>query len=528
MRGLRRVEVTVFLVAVAVRLLSAWPLGIPGYFDAYYYYNVALDLVAGRGMTDFVIWNYLDGPFTLPRPSHLYWMPLTTWLAALAVWLLGSWLGPWRAVQVCFALLSALLPALAAWLAGRWWGRRDFALAAGLLTIFTGYYFVYWSVPDTFTPFALTVALALLAAWRGLETGRLAWWLLAGVGVGLSHLTRADGVLVGVAFLPVLWPHRRRVPLRRALLAVGAGYVAVMAPWWWRNLNAAGTPLPGGGTKTIWLRGYDELFSLDLSLGLSRYLAWGFWPIVRSKVRGVLWSGTVLTGGLQFFLVPPVLVGAWQRRHDEGVRLLASYTLVLWGVLALVFTFPAQRGSMLHSAAALLPWLSALVPGGVEGIVGWVARWRRSWNVAQATRVFLFGFVGLAALVSIWQYTWGVWMASGPSAVMPPWNRRFEHYTAVDRWLDGQGVPAEVPVMVVDPPSFYGTTGRWAIVIPTDGLSALNRAADLFNARFLVLERDHSTVYDDAYETGQLKGWRQRARFEDALGHPVWLFEREK
>jgi len=521
-----RVVVVTFLLAAAVRLASSWPVRIPGYFDAFYYYNVAQDVVAGRGMTDFVIWNYLDGPFELPRPSHLYWMPLTTWVAAAATWALDGLLPPWRAVQLAFALLSALLPALAAWLALAWWGRRDFALAGGLLATFTGYYFVYWGVSDTFTPFALTVALALLAGWRGLEGGHVGWWALAGAGVGLSHLTRADGPLVGVALLAMLWARRARVAPGPALVALGLGYTAVMAPWWWRNVRVAGTPFPGGGTKTIWLRGYDELFSFGLELGPGRYLAWGLWPIVRSKLSGVVWNGVILAGGLQFFLVPPVVAGARRRWGETRVRLIVTYTAVLLGVMALVFTFPSRRGSTLHSAAALLPWLSALVPGGIAAGVAWVARRRPSWHPEQATKVFLWGFVGMAVFVSLWQYALGVWFASGPSAVLPPWNRRFEHYAAVDRWLEAAGAPADQPVVVVDPPSFYGTTGRWAVVAPTDGLASLEAVADLFGARFLVLESDHAAPYDEAYRSGQLPGWQTCVRFEDALGKAVWLLER--
>ncbi|MDQ7029551.1 MAG: hypothetical protein Q9O62_07115 [Ardenticatenia bacterium] len=487
---------------------------------------MAHDLVAGRGMTDFVVWNYLDGPFRLPRPSHLYWMPLTTWVAAAASWALGGLLPPWRAVQLVFALLSALVPTLATWLALAWWGRRDFALAGGMLTIFTGYYFIYWGVSDTFTPFALAVALALLAAWRGLEGGHTGWWVVAGVGVGLSHLTRADGPLVGLAVLFVLWSRRARLSLAPALAAMGLGYIAVMAPWWWRNVRVAGTPFPGGGTKTMWLRGYDELFSFGLELGPSRYVAWGLWPIVRSKLSGVVWNSVILAGGLQFFLVPPVLVGGQKLWEETRVRLTVTYTAILLGVMALVFTFPSRRGSTLHSAAALLPWLSALAPGGIAAGVKWVARRRPAWNPEEATKVFLWGFVGLAVLISLWQYALGVWFASGPSAVLPPWNRRFEHYQAVDRWLDAAGVPADQPVLVVDPPSFYGTTGRWAVVIPADGPVALERVADLFGARFLVLESDHASPYEEAYRSGQLDGWQTCLRLEDALGKPVWLLRR--
>ena len=38
-------------------------------------------------------------------------------------------------------------------------------------------------------------------------------------------------------------------------------YLLVMLPWFARNLAVIGTPLPVGGTATIWLRGYNEIVS---------------------------------------------------------------------------------------------------------------------------------------------------------------------------------------------------------------------------------------------------------------------------
>ena len=81
----------------------------------------------------------------------------------------------WRGVQAVFIALSALLVPLAAYLAWSLWGRRDYAIAAGLLTLFSGHYAGYWgSAPDSFGPFALIIAGAILAAVRG-------WWLPAGI-----------------------------------------------------------------------------------------------------------------------------------------------------------------------------------------------------------------------------------------------------------------------------------------------------------------------------------------------------------
>ena len=134
-----RLYAGLYILALVVRLALAWPVAGPSYFDAAYYQNTAESLIAGHGLTDQVIWNYLDDPAGLPRPSHLYWPPFNTWLAALGLLVNG-----WRGVQAVFIALSALLVPLAAYLAWSLWRRRDYAIAAGLLTLFSGHYAGYW------------------------------------------------------------------------------------------------------------------------------------------------------------------------------------------------------------------------------------------------------------------------------------------------------------------------------------------------------------------------------------------------
>lgn len=518
----------IFALALIVRLLSAWPLHIPGYFDAFYYYNVAVDMAAGKGMTDYVIWNYLDNPVGLPRPSHLYWMPMTTWVAWAGIEVLAPLLEPWRATQVTFAVLSSLLPALSAWLAWSLWRNRLYAVAAGVLTLFSGFYFIYWSVPDSFTPFALTVAVALLAAWRGLEDERGLWWGLAGIGVGLSHLTRADGVLVGIAIGLFLLPNLRRRWAQRSIILLGAGYLVVTAPWFWRNWELTGAPFASAGSKTIWLRSYEEIFSYNVQLEPTRYLAWGILPIVISKLKSLLWNGVVVVGGLQFFLAPFAAIGAWNRRQSVRVRLVTTYFAILLVVMVLVFTFPSQRGSTLHSAAAFIPWLSAFVPAGVATTVRWVAQRRSGWQSNEATRVFVGGFVVLAMGVSLWLYAQAVWLPEGPTSTRAPWNQRFEPFTQIDQWMTQHNVSDTTPVFVNDPPAFYGVTGRRAIILPSDGPAVLDEAADEYNTEYLVLGDEGASPYREAYRQGTLEGWEQVASFEDYERNTIWLFRKRQ
>jgi len=506
---------------LVVRLALAWPVAGPSYFDAAYYENAAESLVAGYGLTDQVLWNYLDDPAGLPRPSQLYWLPLNTWLAAAGVLING-----WRGVQAVFIVLSALLVPLAAHLAWLLWGRRDYAIAAGLLALFSGYYTGYWgSAPDSFGPFALAVAGAILAA----ASER---WALVGVATGLAALTRADGLLIGVVIGAYALVKLNPGPLGGARAGWrGAGWLAgacllTLAPWWARNWLVAGTPFPGGGLKTLWLRDYEELFYLGQELTASRYLAWRIGPILASKLQAGLYNAYVLAGGGWAWLAPFALVGAWAKRSDLRVRLAFGYGLALWLALTLGFTFPAQHGSTFHSASALVIWQAACVPAGIAAVVGWLTRWLR-WDATRFSRYFLIRLTALAVIVSLIQYGL-IWLrVIRPELTAASWvNHGQDAYQIVNRWLTEQGVPAAEPVLVRDPPSFYHATGRRAVVLPRD-LASLTPTAARYGAGCAVLEGPGIARFEGALASGLLVDWRSVLR-TDALGQPLALFCHER
>jgi 4-amino-4-deoxy-L-arabinose transferase-like glycosyltransferase len=158
-----RILAGIFAMALLIRLLAIFPVQQPGYMDAAYSYDIALNLARGQGFVEPFLWNYLDNPAGLPHPSHLYWMPLPTVLAWIGMTLFGQ---TYRAAQVPFAFLSALLPLVSYWVAVQTTGRRRHGWLAGLLTLFSGFYVLYWNHTDNFTPFALAGSLSLVAAWQ--------------------------------------------------------------------------------------------------------------------------------------------------------------------------------------------------------------------------------------------------------------------------------------------------------------------------------------------------------------------------
>lgn len=487
----RRDAICLFIGGLVVRLVMASIVTRPGYMDAAYYAAGAVSMARGGRFTEPFIWNYLNDPAGISHPGFLYWMPLPSLLGAPFAALFP---GSFFALQLPFAVLSAFVPLMAYALAWQATGRPRLAWAAGLLAVFSGFFFPYWTLPETFAPFALfgSLALWLAGGWgprNGEARGERARWLLVGILVGLAHLTRADGILLLpiVALAPLLTHYvirstpRFSRPLLRQWLFLLLGYLLVMTPWFARNLAAIGTPLSPATTKTVWLTDYDDLFCYRCDLSLSSHLAWGWGNILRSKLSA-LWINfqRLLAEGGLVFLLPFALAGFYRLRRRPPFLLASLYLVAIYLAHSLVFTFPGWRGGFFHASAAVLPFLYAAGMDGLDAAVRWAARRRRTWRYQQAQGVFVVAAVAVAVALSgyvAWQR-------------IPAWRTADAVYEEVDRWLMDQGAP-DAPVMVGNPPGFWVHTDRPAIVIPDGDVDALLEVADRYRVRYVLLEQNH-------------------------------------
>jgi 4-amino-4-deoxy-L-arabinose transferase-like glycosyltransferase len=529
---IRRDVMLIFILALLVRLLSIIPVHGPGYMDAAYSYDIALNLAHGQGFNEPFLWNYLDNPAGLPHPSHLYWMPLPTILAWAGLKFLGE---SYRSAQVPFVLMAALLPLVSYWVALQVTGRRRHGWLAGLLTIFSGFYVLYWGHTDNFTPFALAGSLSLVAAWqagRATENKRGAgrWWALgAGALVGLAHLSRADGPLLliaigmmwGVSLISKLTPSREMGSWRLDighLLWLFVGYGLVMLPWFIRNWLVTGAPLPTAGTQTMWLTTYDDLFSYGRELSLSTYLAWGWANILRSKLDA-LWPNvqTVVAVFGMVFLAPLACVGGWRLRRHSLFQLAAWYGALLFLAMTFIFTFPGPRGGLFHSGGALLPFMFTAAAVGLDASIEWAAAHRRGWQVATARRVFGVGMIGLAALVSGFLYYQGV-------VVGTRW-REEPAYSDLVEWLAVRDQLGQL-VMVGDPPSYWYAGGGPSVVVPNGPVETLLAVADRYGARYAVLDHNHPAPLEPLYaEHTTVSRLSPVCTLMDAMHQPVYVFQ---
>ncbi len=509
-----------YLCALVLWGLAALPFTSPTYFDSFYYFNAAESLAGGKGLTDQVLWNYLDDPPGLPRPSHLYWMPLSSLLAAAGIALFGSVADHWRSAQAVMLLPAATIVPLAMWLSWSMSRRRSFALSAGLLALFSGNYLGIWAFADSYGPWALSVSAALLAAWRATVTRRRAWWLVAGLACGAAHLTRADGALV--AGLLGLWAAHQRD--RRGACLLAGGYLALLAPWCLRNLVASGNAFPVAGARTIWLRDYPEIFSYGIALSPQHYFSWGVAPILLSKLEAALRTLEPALGAWPI-LGPLAAFGIWAKRADVRAKLAGGYWLGLWLAMVLVFTFPAQRGSLYHSMAALVPWQAALVPEGIDAANRRIARRWPRWQIQRMTRFFLVWLTALACIFAVSVCAKGMYGAGAAIEGGGLVNHWQDGYRLIDDWLAQLGVPRSEPVVVTDPPIFAGVTGRRAVVLPLrEGaqldFGALDQVAQRFGAHCLALEGDPAGLFARALAQ---RGWFS-VHEEQVRGDPIGLF----
>lgn len=474
----------------------------PGYLDAAYYVHLARHLAQGQGLVSAVIWHWLVVPETIIRPEGDYWPPLWPLLVGLAAALTG--LDPFRVAQgiglLCAVGLTLMAGHLAAQVLPTW---RSAPWLAGLIaTLGTGYW-VHLHGADTFALYGLLGAGTLLLTARA--TTRRAWVALGLLG-GLGALLRADGLLL---LVPAVW-HLRRRPSALLLLALGAGLA--LLPWWGYTLLVLGHPPGSLGLRTLWLRRYEDLFVPGVDLSPAAHLAWGWENVLGARLQALLanTAAPVLLGGI--VLWPVGLLGLVRRGHHPALRPARLYGLVLFLGLSLLFPFPAQRGTLLHSLVAVLPaWAVACVAG-----LRLVARFLRARGARRLARWAPLLLALLAVGVSLW--------LGGQAEAR--WARKAAAYRVVGAVLADQGLAGQ-PVMAVDPALFTVLTDTPAVVVAALPPEAVWALARRLGVRVLLLEEESPAAWQPLV-AGTVPGFRLLwAGLPAPDREPVWIFSLE-
>jgi 4-amino-4-deoxy-L-arabinose transferase-like glycosyltransferase len=302
-----------------------------------------------------VAWDmWRDGNYLVPHlngETYSHKPPLLFWLINLgwAVFGVNDW---WPRLVAPFAGLASLF--LTHRLARDLWPEMPSAGAAAPLLLFGG---LFWALFTTLTMFDMILAfctllglIGVVRAWRqGGQKGGWSGFALLGLGIGLGVLTKGPAILLHV--LPV----------------------ALLAPWWGRDLPGGETRRKGG-----WYLGVLGAVVIGAAIGLAWAVPAGisggeayreaiFWGQSAGRVVDSFahqqpwwWYGAALPVLLlPWLLWPPVWRVSWRAvgrfravlAGDGGIRFC-----IAWFIPALVI-FSAISGKQFHY---LLPELPAL------------------------------------------------------------------------------------------------------------------------------------------------------------------------
>jgi hypothetical protein len=511
------------LIGLAVQGFWVWQVTEPTYMDSYYYTTNGQRLATGNGFTELVIWQYLDSPDSLPVPSHTYWMPLPSMIAAAGytIW------DDFRGAQIFFWLLGGLLPLLTYAICFLLRGERWQNWVASLFTAAGGYYAAFLGQPTTFAPFAWAGATSLLFTGlaittrisRNIDPGSIQksitrqklWLFLAGIAAGIAHLARADGLLLLIIAILIWLFHERmgrdehgypssddndrdsesennKLRLSLGTLLILAGYLVIMGMWLFRNWRVTGFPLPAGGTQSLFLTTYDDLFAYGRDLDFNSFIEWGWANIFMSRIQGLSISlQTYLAVVGLIFLMPFSIIGFVKsyrnNYHRSLLRSVLWYAISLLLIMSLLYTFPGTRGSLFHSSVALWPWSMALAALGIGTSIDWVSKRLSHWQPEKAKLRFSTMFVVIAFLLSI--------VISWPRSHVREDSDLF-------REIAGD-LPDDAVVMAGNAPAIFYHTGRAAINVPNEPPSILVEVAERYGARYLILDENYPQPLADLY-----------------------------
>lgn len=501
-KGQQRDLLILLAISLTWRSATAILITQPGYIDAAYYFDVAKNLASGHGFTEDFIITYLTPATSVVHPSNLYWMPLTSIIIAPFLSLFGS---NWRIAQIPIVLLSASLPLLIYWIIWDIFRSRRYACAIALFMLLgSSIYSSYFLATDSFALYGWVSLLALVGMYQGWR-GHAWRFALAGIAIGLAHLTRSDGILL-LLIGCMIWLYSQKkstfwkasgsnelhpIPWQ-ALLGMCSFYLLTMTPWFIRNLILIGSPLPTWGTITMWLTSYNDFFTFHKVISAHTYLNWGVHNILFSKLLGLAENYLILN---EVVYIPFVFVilGMWIERKRAELLPFQLYLLLMYSVFSLIFTYPSIHGSLLHSVIGLLPYLYASGLVGVDAVIVYIVkRFGKSHATEKRTlSLVLILAIGFAAILS----------GKALLDMHASWNQDYLFYQKVGevvvrdyRAESNLHRSPQLVVMAGDSADYYYATGQHAVLLPAQDLATVLAAAQRYAVSYILFVPDQGQM----------------------------------
>lgn len=474
--------VTILILALIPRLVFWWISQHPGLWDPTEYYNLAVNLRAGRGFTLDYIWSFANDPAGVTHPLD-HWLPLPGLLAAGSLAVGGVSV---QAALLPFVLLGALQSLLVYAFAGRIGASRPVQVFAALATAWMPWLFLSSLHTDTTTLFGVLGFGCLVAVYLGItENGRWLWW--SGVLIGLAMLTRNDGImLIPASILGGLWLGWRREGccVRWGHIA-GAGAAAglVLLPWLLRNQSELGTLWPGSTAQTMFVTDHEDFYVYSKEISLQTYLDQGL-PAILGKIAFEMAASVKLMITLVELIFPVAILGGlvemllpWRgaaesesgERFDLGPFIPALVFIFLtYGAYSVLMPYLSQGGSFKKAYLAMVPFLLIVGAQTVERHV----RPRSAYRMVMGITLALL----LANAVELTR------------ADFKTNNTQRAIFEDIKIELDRlqQAETREIIVMTRDPWSLNYITGYRAVMVPNEALDVILEVADRYGVTHLL------------------------------------------
>jgi len=271
-------------------------------------------------------------------------------------------------------------------------------------------------------------------------------------------------------------------------------YLITLSPLLISNIKYFGTPLVSSSTQTLFLKSYEDLYSLPDKLTLSNYLKMGYSHIIFYKLKMLIYNTYLAFIALNKVLLPFTAVGIFYPFYlllNKDKR-QAILPLILFGILLLLFhsiaaTVVSEYGSYVRSEMALIPFIIVF---GIHAIFTLI-------NSKTISRLIILVVLVVAAVSSL--HDSNVLVKSHRASFI--WLGEFEQIIENDH-----DTGEEIIVMTRAPWELTYSTGYRSIQIPNDSIDVIYQTAIKYKVNYLLLpapREDLQPIYDQTVIDGR-------------------------
>jgi hypothetical protein len=458
----------------------------PGHGDHAFYYSVAENVVAGKGLTTDYIWTYLSYPESITHTSHDFWMPLTSIIISLSLYIFGN--------SLSAALLPSIFTGLALSIIVYFLGKKItdskfIAFCSSGIVLFMPHLFSNSLLTDSPVYYAFFVSAALLFMVIGQENPR--YFLLSAILIGVAHLTRQDGILLFLTLVFIISISQHQWKRKLILVFLSSGlYLLVLSPLLISNLRIFGLPFPPGPSRSMFVTDFEDVFSYSKELSLKNHLTWGMENIIGTRVFTTVGNVKIIYDRflgtfLKVFTFIGILILFTSANKDRRfLRYLPAFLFffLLFSFYSLIVPISSGGAGFTRSSMSLIPILVIIA-------VDTLTKFAQNRMVV----VVIILLIAISSYSKSVQFTYEQLEENRRLGLE---MERLNQVFAREVQNDEHDEDDEIVIMTRNPWQVYHTTRHKTIQIPNEDLETIYSVAIKYGADYLLLPAPRDALVD--------------------------------